>query len=61
MIWAEVPGVAHKFHNFLAYVHPGVPMSSLKNVSQFGPAVWPEIANIEMSKSTFIIIDFMIW
>ena len=29
----------------MAYVTPSVTMGSLKNVSQFGPAVWPAIAD----------------
>ena len=27
-------------------ITPGIPTVSLKKVSQFGPAVWPGIANI---------------
>ena len=30
---------------FLTYVTTGVPIGSLKKFSEFGPAVWPAIAN----------------
>ena len=33
------------FFIFVAYVTIRVTMGSLKNVSQFGPAVWPAIAD----------------
>jgi len=46
-----VPGVAREIENkynfersnCFAFVTPWVAMSSLKNVSKFGPAVWPAI------------------
>ena len=38
----------------LAYVTPMVSIGSLKNVIQFGPAVWPAIANIYTNIQIYI-------
>ena len=47
---AQVHGVARGILTFfLAFVTPGGTMGSLKKFSQFGPAVWPAIANIYTS------------
>ena len=36
----------------LAFVTPGMPMCVPKNVSPFGPAVWPARGNIHLSWDT---------
>ena len=41
---------------FIAYVTPGIPLDSLKNVSPFGPAVLSAIINIYINILCFIYV-----
>ena len=43
-----------KKSHFLSLCCPGILKGSLKNVCQFGPAVWPAIANINKNIYTYM-------